>query len=68
MPNIEALEDAVDIQCRDGSWNYNSYMHGMANGMIFALAVLKGDEPKYLEKPERWLADIKAPAADALPD
>lgn len=51
---IEQLEKALKIQLSDGNWNYDPYLHGMANGMIFSLAILKDEEPKYLEKPKVW--------------
>lgn len=55
MTDIEKLENAVSIQKADGNWNYDQYMHGMANGMIFALAIMKGEEPVYLAAPDEWL-------------
>ena len=51
------LEEMVAIQCSDGNWNYSEYMHGMANGLLLALATIKGEEPRFLEAPERWLSD-----------
>lgn len=57
MTPIEQLEAATKIQCSDGNWNYDPYMHGMANGMIFALATLRGEQPQYLDSPEKWLCD-----------
>ena len=33
-------------------------MHGMANGMIFSLDLIKGiNDPQYLEAPKEWLKD-----------
>jgi len=29
----------------------------MANGLILALAVMKGEDPQYLDAPEQWLED-----------
>lgn len=52
---IAQLEELVKIQCSNGNWNYDPYMHGMANGMILCLAMLKGCEPAYLEAPAEWL-------------
>ena len=52
---VTKLEKAVEIQCSDGNWNYDSYMHGMANGMIFSLAVIKGTEPVFKEAPKEWM-------------
>jgi len=57
--SIKVLREMVDIQCRDGNWNYDRYMHGMANGMIFALSLFDNKEPEYLEAPEEWLEDKK---------
>lgn len=54
---VEALEDLTEVQCNDGNWNCNSYMHGMANGMIFALSLFHDCCPEYLESPENWLDD-----------
>lgn len=55
---IKAVEKQVAIQCSDGNWNYDPYMHGMANGLICALATIKGEEPVYLEAPKVWLRDL----------
>ena len=49
------LDEFVNIQCENGNWNYDPYMHGMTNGLIFAQSVLKDIEPKYLNAPEKWL-------------
>jgi hypothetical protein len=66
---IKKLEEMTEVQLRDGNWNYDPYMHGMANGLIFALNLLRGDEgdPPYKSAPERWLADRKMSAVDPVP-
>lgn len=53
--NIEELRQLVKIQCQDGNWNYDPYMHGMANGMLLMLATAEGEEPKFLDAPEKWI-------------
>ncbi len=53
----QQLEECVRIQCSDGNWNYDPYMHGMANGMILALALLRNESPVYLDAPKEWLCD-----------
>ena len=53
--NLQTLRDLTQIQCSDGNWNYDPYMHGMANGMILALSLFEGGEPEYLESPTEWL-------------
>lgn len=56
---IKDLEELTKVQCSDGNWNYDPYMHGMANGMILSLHTVKGEEgiPEYKEAPVKWLAD-----------
>lgn len=54
---IEALKEALKVQCSDGNWDYDPYMHGMANGMIFALSLFEAGRPKYLEAPLEWGKD-----------
>ena len=53
---IKNLRDLIEIQCSEGNWNYNSYMFGMANGMILALATITREEPQYLDAPDKWLS------------
>lgn len=50
------FKDLVRIQCSTGNFDYDGYMHGMANGMLLAEAVLEGREPEYKEAPEKWLS------------
>ena len=50
-----SLKKCVDIQCSDGNWNYDGYMHGMANGMLLALGIFDGKDPRFLEAPKKWL-------------
>lgn len=54
---IQTLRDLTQVQCNDGNWNYDPYMHGMANGMILALSLFEAGEPKYLDEPAEWLKD-----------
>jgi len=57
--SIEKLKSQIDEQCCDGNWNYDSYMLGMANGMIYSLYIMDGNAPTYLEPPDKWLCDFK---------
>jgi len=54
---IKNLDEIIKIQCMNGNYNYDPYMHGMANGLICARSVITGEEPKYIETPEVWLCD-----------
>ncbi len=56
---LNDLKELVNIQCSPGNWNYDAYMHGMANGMILLLAIMESKIPEYLEAPKEWLCDIK---------
>ena len=55
--SIGTLKGMIKVQCSDGNWNYDSYMHGMANGMIFCLSLFTNERPEYLSAPEKWLKD-----------
>ena len=55
---IGSLRECVKVQRSDGNWNYDSYMLGMANGMILSLAIIEGKTPKYLSAPDAWLKDL----------
>ena len=55
--SVKTLREMTAVQCSNGNWNYDPYMHGMANGMIFALSLFDGGEPKYLDAPKQWLKD-----------
>ena len=55
--SVKRLREMKDVQCSDGNWNYDPYMHGMANGMIFALSLFDNKPPEYLQAPKEWLKD-----------
>lgn len=56
--SLKTLREMKDVQCNDGNWNYDPYMHGMANGMIFALSLFDDKQPEYLDPPKVWLKDL----------
>ena len=58
--SIKSLKDILAAQGSDENWNYDPYMHGMANGMILALSLFIGDpysEVESLTAPDVWLKD-----------
>lgn len=57
--NLQVLEDILSIQLASGNWNYDNYMHGMANGLLLAQATLRESEYNPLSPPKRWLSDRK---------
>jgi len=54
---VKTLEEMTAVQCSDGNWDYDEYMHGMANGMIFALSLFQDKRPEYLDAPKKWVKD-----------
>jgi hypothetical protein len=58
MSKINTLREIVNIQGWDGNWNYDPYMHGLYNGLEFALSIMEKRDPVFKEAPEVWLADI----------
>jgi hypothetical protein len=56
---LKVLRDQIKIQTADGNWNYNPYMHGLANGLILAEATMTNSEPVFLRAPKKWLRDVK---------
>lgn len=55
--DITKLDNVIEIQSSHGNWNYDSYMHGMANGLICARAILTDEDAVYLDAPKEWLCD-----------
>jgi len=64
---IEAMKESLKIQGYDGNWDYDSYMHGMYNGMELMLALAENREPIYREKPKQWVKDIPVSDNDKVP-
>lgn len=48
--------EVVKIQTSDGNWNYDPYMHGMANGLLVAQAIMHDlHDFTGLSAPDKWL-------------
>lgn len=58
----EVLDDMLAVQCADGNWNYDPYMHGLANGLLMAKSIFTKEEPDFLEAPETWKKDVELKA------
>lgn len=60
---IRAITDVRKVQTSPGNWDYDSYMHGMANGLILAESFFRGCAmPEYLDAPDVWGEDRKTGA------
>ena len=57
---IEDFEKILDIQLANGNWDYDAYMHGMANGMIMFHSMAKNPtfDPDFKTAPDFWKAQI----------
>ena len=53
---VVKLKELLEVQGRDGTWNYDPYFHGMYNGMEVMLAVLENREPVFRGAPKKWLS------------
>lgn len=49
---LDKLNNVVKIQCLDGSWDYDAYMMGLANGLILAQAIMLDKSPEFKKVPE----------------
>ena len=56
---LKKLDELIVIQCVNGTWNYNSYHFGLANGLILARSAVTGEEPEFLTAPDEWLEDTE---------
>lgn len=54
---VESVRQMRDVQGMDGNWNCDHYMHGLFNGIEFALSLIEVREPKFKDTPEKWLCD-----------
>jgi len=55
-PVAETMRQMLEVQGQHGNWNYDSYMHGLYNGMEYMVALAEKREPKFRDAPETWLA------------
>lgn len=60
-PLIDSVRQMRDVQGIDGTWNCDPYMHGLYNGLEFAVSLLEQREPQFRDAPEKWLSDLPKP-------
>lgn len=61
---LDKLKEMTEVQCSNGNWNYDPYMHGM----IFCEALMQDKDPVFLDAPKVWLHDKRSdgPAESAI--
>lgn len=52
---VAKMREMLEVQGRDGNWNYDAYMQGMYNGMEFMVALAEGRDPVFRGPPEKWI-------------
>ena len=58
---IRAITAVRKVQTYPGNWDYDSYMHGMANGLILAESFFRSCAiPEFLDAPDMWGGNRKA--------
>lgn len=62
---LDKLDEVVAVATAPGNADANPYMHGMANGLILAQAIMRGEEPEYLNAPTKYLDEKSAATAVA---
>lgn len=61
---LDSLKEVTKLSCADGTYNYDPYFHGMANGLILAVNIMEDSKnmngPNFKSAPTRWLKDVNA--------
>lgn len=66
--HVAKMNEMLEVQGRDGTWNYSPYLRGMYNGMEFMLSIVENREPVYRDEPEKYLAEPQKKEWVGLPD
>lgn len=53
---VAKMKELLEVQGRDGNWNFNPYMQGMYNGMELMVALAERRDPVFRKPPENWLS------------
>ena len=53
---VAKMREMLEVQGRDGTWDYDPYSHGLYNGMELMVALAEGRDPVFREAPEKWLS------------
>jgi len=59
MKEFKVGREMLEVQGRDGTFNYSSYDQGMYNGMEFMLSMIEERMPEYRDAPAKWLYEGK---------
>ena len=54
---VKEAEKLVKMQGAEGNWNYDSYMHGLFNGMEMITAMVSNRDLALRDAPKEWLCN-----------
>ena len=58
--SMEIANEMLELQGRNGNYNYDSYMLGLYNGMEYIVSLLEFREPKFIDGKEvKFLSEKK---------
>ena len=58
--SMRIANEMLELQGRDGNYNYDSYMLGLYNGMEYIVSLLEVREPKFISGKEiKFLSEKK---------
>lgn len=60
---LKDLQDIIDIQGGDGTWNYDSYMYGLYNGLVLAKSIVADEPVEFRDAPTAWVGKSSAERA-----
>ena len=52
---IKSIDKLIKQQSKRGNYDYDPYMHGLLNGMIFIRSVITDEKPEFVDAPKKWL-------------
>lgn len=53
---VKTVKNIRDVQGMAGNWDYDSYMHGMYNGLELALSIVEDRKPEFKNAPKEWIS------------
>tara|TARA_R110000803_G_scaffold193054_2_gene255989 strand:- start:9730 stop:10299 length:570 start_codon:yes stop_codon:yes gene_type:complete len=54
---MDDLRYLLEVSHRDGTFDYDPYFQGMANGLSVAVATMEDTLPIYKDAPDKWIGD-----------
>lgn len=65
---LAQLDDLIKTQTSPGNFDYDPQMLGMANGLLLAASIIKGESPAFMSPPKVWGKDKPDTTAPTVAD